>query len=934
MRIEVLGAFRLLDGSQEVAFGGRVPRLTLAALASQPGRPLSVDRMIDHIWAARPPKSARNSLQIAVHRLRRVLGEQAIEYRDNGYRLCIDEEQVDACRFERLAGQAHELHGYGDFDAAASLYMEALGMWSGSPYDGFDEDMLVREASRLSELRLVTLDRAYEVALRLGRHTEVAAQLPTHVSTYPLHEGLRAHLMLALYRCGRQAEALEVYREGRVQLIEELGLEPGPQLRGLEADILSSSPDLDWLPPVIMPVRASRPTPAELPPMSPVFTGRHDELTILADALTGSLGSRLVCVSGAGGSGKSALSVQAAHHAAAEFPDGQLYVNLQGAANGLSPPDTLEVLNRFIRALGEQAAPVDVDEAGSTYRTATAARRLLILLDNAAEPAQVRALLPGGDGCGVVVTSRAPLTTLDGATQLRLGEFSDADAHALLSRIVDPSRLGAEPQATSDMIRLCGRWPLALRIVGARLDAEPGLSVGQLAERMRSDQERLDVLEYGDLAVRSSVAVGMAAVADGDAHRLFLALCTLDMSDFAFGAIAALMDSPGEARRALDQLVAHQLVEPTPQGRYALHDLVRLVGREAATDELRGEAATRIAHYYLASARAALRRVYTKPETYLSRGLPPEAHRSEGEPFADAPATMQWVAAEQDNLPRVATLALEYAADGPAVTVGLVNALDRPLTRGAWFDLLVRMSETGVAAATRAGNHGWLAAAHANTALALQRSGRVRDPQAMEHLAMALESAHQADDVQGVARCHNIRAVAYLGYGDPAGARDELVAARQTLGDTWPVAPTPLRWAILLNLGIAFAQLGEHLRALEIFASAEPVAAELGDVATQATLTYSVGKTLLQLGRHPEAVEHLTRAVQLSQGTGDRLAEAAGLWTLGDVHRATGELDHAQELRRRSLALLNETGAVSDQEMAAVLADPNAAPPSALAAAG
>lgn len=932
MRIEVLGAFRVLDGSDEVAFGGRVPRLALAALTSQPGRPMSVDRMIDHIWA-RPPKSARNSLQIAVHRLRRVLGEQAIEYRDNGYRLRIDEDQVDACRFERLAGQAHQLHGSGDFDAAASLYVEALGMWSGSPYDGFDEEMLVREASRLTELRLVTLARAYEVALQLGRHTEVAAQLPVHVSTYPLHEGLRAHLMLALYRCGRQAEALEVYRDGRALLIEELGLEPGPQLRGLEADILNGSPDLDWLPPVV-PVRAARPTPAELPPVSPVFTGRDDELTILAKALTGPRGSRLVCVSGAGGSGKSALSVQAAHHAAADFPDGQLYVNLQGAVNGLCPVDALDVLNRFIRALGERTAPLDVDEAASTYRTATASRRLLIVLDNAAEPAQVRTLLPGGDGCAVIITSRAPLTTLDGVTQLRLGEFADADARALLSRVVEPSRLDAEPDATADMIRLCGRWPLALRIVGARLDAEPGLSVGQLAERMRSDQERLDVLEYGDLAVRSSVAVGMAAVADGDAHRLFLALCTLDMVDFAFGAVAVLMDSPGEARRALDQLVAHQLVAATPQGRYALHDLVRLVGREVATDDLREEAATRISHYYLASARSALGRVYTKPETYLSRGLPPTAHRFDGELFSDAAGAMRWVGAEQDNLLRVATLALEYAVDGPAVTVGLVNALDRPLTRGTWFDLLVKMSEVGVAGAVRAGDPAWLAAAHANAALALQRSGRVRDPQTMEHLAKALESAHEAGDLQGVARCHNVRAVACLGYGDPAGARDELVAAREILGDAWAAAPTPLRWAILLNLGIAAAQLGEHVHALEIFADAEPVAAELGDVATQATLTFSVGKTLLHLGRHAEAAEHLTRAVGLSQETGDRLAEATGLWTLGDVCRATGELDHAQELRRRSLRLLNETGAVSDHEMTAVLANPDAKPPAALAAAG
>lgn len=925
MRIEVLGGLRVVDEDDEITIGGRLPRLTLAALASQAGRALSVDRLIDHVWAERPPKTARNSLQIAVHRLRRALGEGAIEHRDNGYVLRVDDDQVDALRFERLAAEGSQLHSAGDFESAAAHFVEALGLWSGLPYAGFDEELLVREASRLTELRLVTLDRAYDVALRLGRHAEVAAQLPDHVAAQPLHEGLRAHLMLALYRCGRQAEALEVFRDGRELLVEELGLEPGPQLRQLESAILQASPELEWMPPTMLP---ARPAPAELPAANPGFTGRDAELAMLADLFAGA-GPRLICISGAGGVGKSALAVQAAQHVAKDFPDGQLYVDLLGATPALSPLEPIAVLNRFVRALGEQPA-ASADEAAATYRTLTAARRVLVVLDNAASAAQVRPLLPGGDRCAVVVTSRTPITTLDGARQLRLDELPAAESMELLVRMAEPGRLDIEPAAAAEVIELCGRWPLALRIVGARLAADPDLRVEELAERLRNDQQRLDVLEYGDLAVRTSVEMSVAALAGDDARTLFLDLSTLGLPDLPFPAAAAVLGDAPRARRALEQLAAQQLVV-RHGNRFAQHDLVRLLGRELAGEEAATRAATRVGHYYLASARAALAQVYTRPETYLGRGLPAAEHVVAGETFADSGEAMTWIAAEHVNHARVVELVLESAEQGPEVAVALVNALDRPLTRGAWFEDLVRSSELGVEAARRTADPAWMAAAHANAALALQRAGFPQDPRVMDHLAAALDSAAESGDLESVARCRNVRGVALLGQDDAQGARDELEAARAVLAERWSDAPTPLRWAILLNRGIATAQLGDYAGALADFEAAQPMADDLGDLAVQATLTYSLGKTRLRLGEYAAADAHLTEAIGLSQKTGDRLAEATGLWTLGELCRETGDTDRAQEVRRRSLGLLNETGAVTDQEMAAVLADPNADPPRALA---
>lgn len=926
MRIEVLGGLRVVGEDDEIAIGGRLPRLTLAALASQAGHPLSVDRLIDHVWADRPPKTARNSLQIAVHRLRRALGEGAIEHRDNGYLLRVDEDQVDALRFERLAAEGSRRHSAGDFESAAAHFVEALGLWSGLPYAGFDEELLVREASRLSELRLVTLDRAYDVALRLGRHAEVAAQLPAQVAAQPLHEGLRAHLMLALYRCGRQAEALEVFRDGRELLVEELGLEPGSQLRQLESAILQGSPELDWMPPTMLP--PTRPAPAELPPSNPGFTGRDAELAVLAGVFAGT-GPRLVCISGAGGVGKSALAVQSARRAAQDFPDGQLYVDLLGATPALAPLEPIAVLNRFVRALGEQPA-ASADEAAATYRTLTAARQVLVVLDNAASAAQVRPLLPGGDRCAVVATSRTPITTLDGARQLRLDELPAAESMALLVRMAEPGRLDIEPAAAAEVIELCGRWPLALRIVGARLAADPDLRVEELAEQLRNDQQRLDVLEYGDLAVRTSVEMSVAALAGDDARRLFLDLSTLGLPDLPFPAAAAVLGDAPRARRALEQLAAQQLVVRRGN-RFAQHDLVRLLGRELASEEAATRAATRVGHYYLASARAALAQVYTRPETYLGRGLPAAAHLVAGETFADSAEAMTWIAAEHVNHARVVELVLKSAEQGPEVAVALVNALDRPLTRGAWFEDLVRSSELGVAAARRTANLAWIAAAHANAALALQRAGFPQDSRVMDHLAAALDSAAESGDLESVARCRNVRGVALLGQDDAQGARDELEAARAVLAERWAEAPTPLRWAILLNRGIATAQLGDYAGALADFEAAQPLADDFGDLAVQATLTYSLGKTRLRLGEYAAADAHLTEAIGLSQQTGDRLAEATGLWTLGELCRETGDVDRGQEVRRRSLGLLNETGAVTDQEMAAVLADPNADPPRALA---
>ena len=320
--------------------------------------------------------------------------------------------------------------------------------------------------------------------------------------------------MLALYRSGRQAEALEVYREGRRLLVEELGLEPGPDLQRLQRAILTGDPDLD--PPAAatggVGVAAPEPVPRQLPPDVASFTGREPELVQLDRALAAAGRDGPVVISaieGTGGIGKSALAVHAAHRLAGRFPDGQLYVDLHGATAGLQPLAPLEVLGRFLRTLGAEpaAVPADLEEASAAFRSRVAGRRLLVVLDNAVDAAQVRPLLPAAAGCGVLVTSRQLLASLDGATHLHLDILPAGDATQLLGRVAGEQRVAAEPQAAAEVARLCGYLPLALRIAGARLAARPGWPLAALAERLADAQRRLDELEVAEAGVRASYDV-------------------------------------------------------------------------------------------------------------------------------------------------------------------------------------------------------------------------------------------------------------------------------------------------------------------------------------------------------------------------------------------------------------------------------------------
>lgn len=619
LRFRVLGPLEVVtDAGRRLTLNGSGQRLLLAMLLCQPNHVVPTDVLLDVLWDGSPPSGRRNSLQLKVSRLRAVLGSRGrTRYEPGGYVLRVEPGELDADVFAGLASDGRSALACNDFDKAADLLTDALSLWRGPAFSGQDDVVLLRdEAARLEELRLTVLESRMEADLAIGRHVQLVSELTQVCMRYPLRERFRGQLMLALYRSGRQAEALQAYQDARKLLVAELGVEPGPELGRLELAILRRDAVLD--PPgrttVVGSSSLSAPAaPAELPADVASFTGRDDEVRRLRGLLSRpSYGLMAVCaIAGAAGVGKSALAIHVARGVASSYPDGQLYVNLHGATPGVRPLSSFEALRRLLRTLDHPSAgsPLDVGEAAARFRTLTAGRRLLIVLDDASGEAQVRPLLPGSSDCAVLLTGRAVLSTLEGAVHVQLGTLRQAEAEELLARLAGRHRVAAEPHAVAEIVRLCGLLPLAIRAAAARLVARPDWSLAAFAGRLGFARGRLDELEHADLAVRGSFVVSLRGLS-GEVVRLFELFGLLDVPYLDTGTLAALGGLPRESVEALlDRLVEAQLVQIVAPGRYAMHELVRLYSRERAEERLpaaeRAAAVRRAQHHYLTTARAA-----------------------------------------------------------------------------------------------------------------------------------------------------------------------------------------------------------------------------------------------------------------------------------------------------------------------------------------
>lgn len=572
MDFRILGPVEVWHEGAPIPVTAPMQRAVLTTLLVRAGEVVSVDSIVDQLWGPEPPHTAQVTIRNYVQRLRRTLPEQVLDTVPPGYRLSIAPEQVDASRFAGLVERARAVASPNPVQAA-QLFDEALRLWRGSPLgDLGDVPMRLVHAPRLEELYLGALEESFEVRLRLGWHARLVPELTELTNTYPLRERLCRQLMISLYRSRRSAEALAHYHRIRQRMVHELGVEPGAELRRLQESILRE--DLTLSVPFIRVTPDAQP-PAELPPRIATFVGRDAELAELRERFeTGLPTGPVVCfVHGPAGVGKSTVAVHFAHELSARFPDGVLYVDLEGASPDGKPAAPPAVLAALLRELGAPQTG-DVVSSARAYRARLRGRRMLVVLDNATNASQVLPAIPDEPGCAAVVTSRRPIAGPDGTVHMHIDTLTPAEAVALLARIVGPRKADAEPDATARLAELCGHLPLALREVATRAATRPHWPLSEWVELLDDESRRLDELPE----VRASLLVSVRQLTD-DAAELFRLLDTSAHPQYTAAVAADLTGwSESAATAALEHLVDAQLLYSPGPGRYAYYGLVALFG--------------------------------------------------------------------------------------------------------------------------------------------------------------------------------------------------------------------------------------------------------------------------------------------------------------------------------------------------------------------
>jgi DNA-binding SARP family transcriptional activator/DNA polymerase III delta prime subunit len=882
----LLGPLRVVVDGRLVPIQAARHRVVLAALLVRAGELVTVDELAEALWGEALPASTRKVVQTYVARLRKLLGGSGlIHSQPGGYVLAVARADVDVGRFEVLLGQAREAAGRGDRQGEAALLGRALGLWRGGPLADVASETLQREvAGRLGEQRLGVLQRRIEADLVLGRHDELVGELQVLTERYPLREGLWAQLMAALYRCGRQADALAAYRRVRGLLAEELGIDPGSELEVLHQAILTNDPAL------AVPSAAGRVggwvRQSELPLEVGDFVGRAGLVGQIERLLAEDRRVPVVALSGPPGVGKTALAIHAAHRLAERFGDGQLYVDLHGATTGLAPLAPLEVLGRFLRALGTDpaAVPTSLEEASAAFRSRVAGRRLLLVLDNAADAVQVAPLLPANPGCGVLVTSRPVLAGLDGTAHLPLDVLELEEATELLGLVAGKDRVAAEPAGAVELARCCGYLPLALRIAGARLVARPTWPVAALAERLADAQRRLDELELAQVGVRASFQVSYQQLCDSPdaldraAAQGFGLLGVLDGPEVGVPVAGRLLDEPEEAAEpVLERLVDAQLLQSPQPGRYRLHDLLRLYSRELAfkqhPEPVRAAALTRALGFYVACAWQTL--ALLRPGDYRL-GQADDRWCKGGLEFADEQAALGWLEAERANLLAAIQQASSTPGVPPQIAIQLAQALFAYFyVRSHWEDC-VQASQ------------------------------------------LALETARRIGDRAAQARGYNDLGAAYLRRGQydrALGNHQPSLALYRELGDRLGQAGS------LTNLGVVHKRLGRYEEALACQQESVAICRELGDPHVQAISLHNLGVVYQRQGRYREALACHEESLALRRELNQPHGQAESLREFGMTLRALGRAEEARAHWLDALAILQRLQTTDADQVRALLAE-------------
>ncbi|GHG01226.1 regulatory protein AfsR [Streptomyces hydrogenans] len=862
LRFGVLGPVRAWRDGEPLATGSPQQRALLAALLLRGGRTATAAELIDALWGEEPPSQALAALRTYASRLRKVLGAEVLTSESGGYALRT--AALDLTRARELAAEAEKLRAGGDRAGARTRLAEALDLWDGEVLASVPGPHAENQRTRLEEWRLTLLEARLDVDLETGAHAEAVSELTALTAAHPLRERLRELLMLALYRGGRQAEALAVYADTRRLLADELGVDPTPELARLQQRILQGDAELARPVEEQAPAAAPVARPAQLPATVPDFTGRAAFVRELGARLATAEGHVMAvsALAGIGGVGKTTLAVHVAHEARPHFPDGQLYVDLQGAGAQAAAPET--VLGSFLRALGtpDSAIPDALDDRAALYRSTLDGRRVLVLLDNARDAAQIRPLLPGTAGCAALVTSRIRMVDLAGAHLVDLDVMSPEEALQLFTRIVGEERVRAEREAALDVVAACGFLPLAIRIAASRLAARRTWTVSVLAAKLADERRRLDELQAGDLAVKATFELGYGQLEPAQA-RAFRLLGLADGPDISLAAAAAVLDLPlWDTEDLLEALVDTSLLESAAPGRYRYHDLVRLYARACADrDEhppTEKEAAlSRLLDFHLSTAA----RVYAieRPGDRLVDHLEPTTY--EGLAFTDRHEAQDWLYAESHCL----LACVRQSASSPTTLRRAVDLL--------WASL--DLAESGA------------------------------NSKEYEAVATLLRTAaSKTGDVRAEGRAANALAYVhhYQGRFDQADREAEsVVAAARSIGD-----PLPVCWALNARGAIAhyqarFGDADEHLTlAIALFR-------EAGDPAGEAAALCNLSRIRLATGRTEDAVRMARKGADMYEEMGHALKGANGRYALGLALTEDGQLKAARDQLREALAVFADS---------------------------
>lgn len=895
MEFGLLGTVAVWNDGRELTISSAQQRCVLAVLLLEAGHVVPTERLVDMLWGDQEiPRTARNVIQGCVSGLRRIIAEEPdvrLIHKPPGYLLDISPERIDLGQFRRLVADA---------GVQTHLLRQALTLWRAEPLADVDAPGLTAVKHALAEERLSVLQDCVDLELRQGKHTELVPELTTQIVEHPLHERFHGQLMLALYRAGRAGDALQAFHHARQALVDEVGADPGPELRRLHEQILHTDPALD----LAAPVRALV-VPRQLPLAPAAFTGRERELTTLT--IAPDAGTVVIsAIGGLGGIGKTWLALHWAHRNLERFPDGQLFVNLEGFDPSGQPMPSEVAVRGFLDALGVEpgAIPVDPHAQAGLYRSLVTGKRMLIVLDNARDPAHVIPLLPGTSTCTVLITSRdrmQGLATTSGARILSLDALAEPEARELLGRRLGARRMEREPDAIDELLTYCAGLPLALGIVAGRATTHPDFPLAALAAELHDTASRLEALDTGDPSTSLAVVLSWSSDALTPVPAKVFELLGLapgpDISLPAVASLAAL--STTDARKAMRTLERVSLVDEYLPGRWRMHDLIHLYAAGLAQDD--EPALRRLVDFYVHATIAGQHLV--RPHHNVEIGDSPISSHL----FPDETTAWRWFEAEHPNLLAAQQLAAERAWHRAVWQLSTsLDAIHRPW--GRLHDNLTT-SQAGLIAARQLDDPPSLTLAHQRFGWACALVGRHNE--AMDHFHVALTLAKDIGDRAAQATTQLNIAWAWECQEDNRRALEHAILAL----NLYRSVDRPESTARALGVvGWFHALLGNYTEARVHCEASLDLSRRHAYFGDENSSIDSLGYIAHHTGRHTEALGYYRQALTWFRNNANSFAEAGTLDRLGHTHTALGHHDQARDTWRQALELYRTQHRTSDAD--------------------